>query len=213
MNRIINEAIPDLPDNTKQVIVYYIDIDDEKELLKFIDEYNNTAVKIVLRDLKEILDEVVINDFIEYEVKETEIEFTKFISDRLMQKIDEYNQKKGLNGKKAKQLTIGENEDEENDENGNNEEPETEEKSKKKKFVPIEISDNGLELIEMISLDCTNLEGIWKSDYEIKIDKNGYLAINGKKSKDFWNGKISFKKKPLRMKVRNIAGDETIKVV
>lgn len=210
MNRIINEAIPDLPDNTKQVIVYYIDIDDEKELLKFIDEYNNTDVKIVLRDLKEILDEVVINDIIEYEVKENEIEFTKFISDRLMQKIDEYNQKKGLNGKKAGQLTIGENEDEENDENGNNEEPEPEEKTKKKKFVPIEISDNGLELIEMISLDCTNAEGIWKSDFEIKIDKNGYLAINGKKSKVFWNGKISFDKKPLRMKVRNIAGDETI---
>ncbi len=215
INRIINEAIPDLPDNTKQVIVYYIDIDDEKELLKFIDEYNNTDVKIQLRDLKEILDEVVINDIIEYEVKETEIEFIKFISDRLMQKIDEYNQKKGLNGKKAEQLTISENGDEENDENGdtengNNGDDEPEEKTKKKKFVPIEISDNGLELIEMISLDCSNSKGIWKSDYEIKIDKNGYLAINGKKSKDFWNGKITFEKKPLRMKVRNIAGDETI---
>lgn len=213
MNRIINEAIPDLPDNTKQVIVYYIDIDDEKELLKFIDEYNNTDVKIVLRDLKEILDEVVINDIIEYEVKENEIEFTKFISDRLMQKIDEYNQKKALNTKKAEQLTIGENGDEENDENGDTEngnDDEPEEKTKKKKFVPIEISDNGLELIEMISLDCTNAEGIWKSDYEIKIDKNGYLIKNGKKTKEFWNGKISFEKKPLRMKVRNIAGDETI---
>jgi adenine-specific DNA-methyltransferase len=215
MNRIINEAIPDLPDNIKQVIVYYIDIDDEKELLKFIDEYNNTDVKIVLRDLKEILDEVVINDIIEYEVKENEIEFTKFISDRLMQKIDEYNQKKGLNGKKAEQLTIGENEDEENDENGdtensNNGEDETEEKNKKKKFVPIEISDNGLELIEMISLDCTNTEGIWKSDYEIKIDKNGYVIKNGQRTKEFWDGKIGFEKKPLRMKVRNIAGDETI---
>jgi adenine-specific DNA-methyltransferase len=216
INRIINEAIPDLPDNTKQVIVYYIDIDDEKELLKFIDEYNNTDVKIVLRDLKEILDEVVINDIIEFEVKGNEIEFTKFISDRLKQKIDEYNQKKGLNRKKKdlfngnEENGNGESEDEDNDENGNNEKPEAEEKTKKKKFVPIEISDNGLELIEMISLDCTNTEGMWKSDYEIKIDKNGYLAINGKKSKDFWNGKISFEKKPLRMKVRNIAGDETI---
>jgi len=132
-----------------------------------------------------------------------------------MQKIDEYNQKKGLNGKKAEQLTISENGDEENDENddtenGNNGDDEPEGKTKKKKFVPIEISDNGLELIEMISLDFTNSVGIWKSDFEIKIDKNGYLAINGKKSKDFWNGKISFEKKPLRMKVRNIAGDETI---
>lgn len=215
MNRIINEAIPELPDNTKQVIVYYIDIDDEKELLKFIDKNNNTDVKIVLRDLKEILDEVVINDIIEFEIKETEIEFTKFISDRLMQKIDEYNQKKELNGNKAKQLSINENGDEENDENDDTEnvnagEDEIEEKTKKKKFVPIEISDNGLELIEMISLDCTNTEGIWKSDYEIKIDKNGFVIKNGQKTKEFWDGKITFENKPFRIKVRNIAGDETI---
>jgi len=209
INRIINEAIPHLPENTKQVIVYYIDIDDEKELLKFIDEYNNTDVKIVLRDLKEILDEIVMNDIIEFEIKETEIEFTQFISDRLMQKIDEYNQKK------AKQLTILENKDEASDENGEiendyNEDDETVEKTKKKKFVPIEISDNGLELIEMISLDCTNKEGPWKSDYEIKIDKNGFVIENGKKTKKIWGGKISFEKKPFRIKVRNIAGDETI---
>jgi adenine-specific DNA-methyltransferase len=216
MNRIINEAIPDLPDNTKQIIVYFIDIDDDKELLKFIDEYNNTEVKIVLRDLKEILDEVVTNDIIEFEVKKNEIEFTKFISDRLMQKIDEYNQKKSLNEKKKDLLNENqddpddENDNEEFSENGNDEESETENKSKKKRFKPIEISETGLELIEMISLDCTNTEGIWKSDYEIKIDKNGFLFNNGVKTKVFWDGKISFKKKPFRLKVRNIAGDETI---
>jgi len=216
MNRIINEAIPDLPDNTKQVIVYYIDIDDEKELLKFIDEYNNTDVKIVLRDLKEILDEVVINDIIEYQVKETEIEFTKFISDRLMQKIDEYNQKKGLNSKKKilfndnEENGNGDSEDEKNDLNGNNGEDENETITKKKKFIPIEISDNGLELIEMISIDYTNTNGVWKSDYELKIDKNGFLIKNGQKTKELWDGKVSIEKKPLRIKVRNIAGDETI---
>ena len=62
----------------------------------------------------------------------------------------------------------------------------------------------------MISLDCTNSEGVWKSDYEIKIDKLGYVIKNGKKTKDIWDGKMSFEKKPLRMKIRNIAGDETI---
>jgi adenine-specific DNA-methyltransferase len=135
-----------------------------------------------------------------------------------MQKINEYNQKKGLNGKNKTILdVIEENGTEENgddevdniDDNGNDEETETEEKTKKKKFVPIEISETGLELIEMISLDCTNKEGIWKSDYEIKIDKNGYLIKNGQKTKEFWDGKISSEKTPLRMKVRNIAGDET----
>lgn len=201
MNRIINEAIPDLPENTKQVIVYYIDIDDEKELLKFIEEYNNTDVKIVLRDLKEILDEVVINDIVNYEClklnNQWEIEITKFISDRIMQKIDEYNQKKMISDKR---LLFNE----------ESEKTETDEKLSTSYSSLITISDNGLELIEMISLDCTNSASVWKSDYEIKIDKNGYLAVNGKKSKDFWNGKISFEKKPLRMKVRNIAGDETI---
>jgi adenine-specific DNA-methyltransferase len=123
-----------------------------------------------------------------------EIEIKSFISDRLMQKIDEYNQKRKINDKG---LMINE-----------------EEKTLNTNHLSLmTISDTGLELIEMISLDCSNVSGIWKSDYEIKIDKNGYLAINGKKSKDFWNGKISFEKKPLRMKVRNIAGDETITVL
>lgn len=202
MNRIINEAIPDLPDNTKQVIVYYIDIDDEKDLMKFIDEYNNTDVKIVLRDLKEILDEVVINDIINYEClmmnDKWEIEFKSFISDRLMQKIDEYNQKRMINDKC---LMIN---DEENSLITNHSSLTTNHSSL------ITISDNGLELIEMISLDCTNTEGIWKSDYEIKIDKNGFVTKNGQKTKEFWDGKISYEKKPLRMKVRSISGDETI---
>ena len=83
-------------------------------------------------------------------------------------------------------------------------------KKKKKKFAPIEISEEGLELIELISLDCTNKDGVWKSDTEIKIDKLGYVIKDGEKTKEFWDGKISSKKKPLRMKVRNIAGDETI---
>ena len=215
MNRIINEAVPDLPENTKQVIVYYIDIDNEKELLKFIDEYNNSEVKIILRDLKALLDEVVINDIIEFEVKENEgvyeIEFTKFISDRLMQKINEYNQKKSLNKNNQTLLDSDEESITDEDEIEDNEEMEADEKPKKTKFKSIEISDCGLELIEMISLDYTNKEGvIWNSDVEIKIDKNGYLVDNGKKTKLFWDGKITSEKKPLRMKVRNIAGDETI---
>ena len=218
MNRILNEAIPDLPDNTKQVIVYYIDIDDEKELLKFIDEYNNSEVKIILRDLKEILDEVVINDIVEYEINETkksiEIEFTKFISDYLMRKINEYNQKKSLNGKNKTLLDTDEENGTEENGNGNgnngNSDDEAEEKQNNNKFKPIEISDTGLELIEMISLDCTNKKGLWKSDNEIKIDKNGYVIEDGKKTKTFWDAKITSKKKPLRMKVRNIAGDETV---
>ena len=52
--------------------------------------------------------------------------------------------------------------------------------------------------------------GCWKSDSEIKIDKNSFVIFNGDKTKEFWNGKIHFTQKPLRVKIRNICGDETI---
>jgi len=204
MNRILNEAMPDLPEDVKKVIVYYIDIEDEAALDKFIKEKNETNYKIELRDLKEILDEVVLEDVIDYEMREVEngyeIEFNSFVSDRLSQKIDEYNQKKALQGKKGEQINIDEITDGEDEETP----------KKKTKFKPLEISENGLELIELISLDCTNQDGVWKSDVELKIDKNSFVILNGEKTKEFWNGKIFSENKPLRMKVRNIAGDESI---
>ena len=85
--------------------------------------------------------------------------------------------------------------------------------AKGKKFNPINISEEGLELIELIALDCENTDGQWHSTTEIKIDKLGYVITNGVKSKNFWDGKIISDKKPLRIKVRNISGDETIKLV
>jgi adenine-specific DNA-methyltransferase len=80
----------------------------------------------------------------------------------------------------------------------------------KKGFTPITISEEGLELIEFISVDTTAKDGEWHSDSEIKIDKLGFVSINGKKTKDFWNGKIRCDNQPLRIKIRNICGDETI---
>ena len=77
----------------------------------------------------------------------------------------------------------------------------------------IEISEDGLELIEMVSLDCTSAKGIWHSDEEIKINKLGYIIENGVKTKKFWDGKIKFAKKPLRIKIRNISGDESIHII
>jgi adenine-specific DNA-methyltransferase len=85
-------------------------------------------------------------------------------------------------------------------------------KPKKSKFTPITISETGLELIEYISLDChnANKDDIWQSDSEIKIDKLGYVILNGTKTKNFWSGAIKSEKKPLRIKIRNICGDETV---
>jgi adenine-specific DNA-methyltransferase len=183
MNRILHEAIPDLDNSIKKVIVYYVDITDKAEIEKFIKDDDSTLVEIELRDLKEILDDVVINDYVEYDFEESNgtntIIFNKFVSDRVNQKIDEFNQKSLANS------------------------------SEKKPYNPIVISDEGLELIELISVDCTASDGEWHSDSEIKIDKNGYVILNGAKTKQFWDGTISSAKKPLRLKIRNICGDES----
>lgn len=56
--------------------------------------------------------------------------------------------------------------------------------SAKKPFKPIEISEDGLELIEFLSLDCTAADGEWHSDSEIKIDKNGFVIRNGEKPRN-----------------------------
>lgn len=188
MNRIIHQAIPDLDSSIKKVIVYYIDITSEEEIRKFIAQDDSTDVEIELRDLKAVLDGVVIGDWAEFHVEErTDDLFGRyavvvdtFVSDRVLQKIDEFNQKARMNA------------------------------TDKKPFKPIEISDTGLELIEYLSLDCTATQAEWHSDSEIKIDKNGFVIQNGEKTKDFWDGTIRSKKKPLRLKIRNICGDETV---
>ncbi|MBW7843810.1 MAG: site-specific DNA-methyltransferase [Ignavibacterium sp.] len=188
INTIINQELQNLEVNAKKVIVYYIDIEDQKAVEKFIKENNATDIEVELKDLKNLLHDIVIEDIIEFKTTKTkdgyETEITKFISDRLIQKINEFNQKGNLQS-----ITKG------------------------KKFEPISISEEGLELIELISLDCENSEGQWHSSTEIKIDKLGYVMKDGVKSKEFWDGKITSDKKPLRIKVRNISGDETIKTI
>ena len=195
MNRIIREALPDLPDDTKRVIVYYIDITDRDEIEQFIKEQNNqTTIEIELRDLKQVLDEVVVEDEAEWELTETQdklfkgwkVELKSFHSDRVLRKIEEVNLK-------GQQQSI----------------------AKGKAFKPIEISDEGLETIEWLSLDCTTTDkqAPWHSDAEVKIDRLGYVILNGKKTQEFWDATIKCDQKPLRMKIRNICGDETVYVL
>ena len=82
--------------------------------------------------------------------------------------------------------------------------------STKKPYKPIENSEDVLELIDFLSLDCTATDGEWHSDSEIKIDKNGYIIVDGNKTKEFWDGCICSSKKPFCLKIRNICGDETV---
>lgn len=195
MNRIIREALPDLPDDTQRIIVYYIDITDRDEIEQFIKEQNNqTTIEIELRDLKQVLDEVVVEDEAEWELTETQdnlfkgwkVELKSFHSDRVLRKIEEVNMK-------GQQQSI----------------------AKGKAFKPIEISDEGLETIEWISVDCSTADkqAPWHSDAEVKIDRLGYVILNGKKTQEFWDATIKCDQKPLRLKVRNICGDETVYVL
>lgn len=196
MNRILREAMPDLPENTKKVIVYYIDITDKEEIETFIKEQNDTIINIELRDLKIVLDDVIVEDKAEFELNEAQFEGNRFkvwqvtinwfFSDRVNRKIKEFNlkgQQQALRGNKT--------------------------------FKPITLSDEGLETIEFLSLDCTSadISSPWNSDSEVLIDKLGYIRKNGIDTKEFWDGTITSDEKPLRLKIRNICGDETIYVL
>ena len=81
-----------------------------------------------------------------------------------------------------------------------------------KQLKPVEMRKEGLETIEWVSLDCTNAnkQAPWHSNAEIKIDKLGYVNRNGVKTQDFWDATIKCDQKPLRMKIQNICGDETV---
>ncbi|WP_289124528.1 site-specific DNA-methyltransferase [uncultured Bacteroides sp.] len=200
MNRIIREAMPDLPDDVKRVIVYYIDIIDRKEIEQFIKEQGNPLIEIELRDLKQVLDNVVVEDYAEWQLAETQdnlfkgwqVEIIQFHSDRVLKKIEAINLKGEQQVAQFNLKNSG--------------------KGKEKRHSPITISDEGLETIEWISLDCSTAdkEAIWHSNSEVKIDKLGYTIRNGIKTNEFWDARIRCDHKPLRMKIRNICGDETV---
>ena len=199
MNRIIHEAMPDLPEDTKRIIVYYIDIEDRDDIERFINEQNDTLIQIELRDLKQVLDNVVTEDYAEWKVSEGQnglfngykVEILQFQSDRVKRKIDEINQK---NWQQSLNLQS---------------------KGKNWAYTPILLSEEGLETIEWISLDCTasEKESVWHSDSEIKIDKLGRTIKNGTKTAYLWDACIWSENRPLRMKIRNICGDETVFVL
>ena len=167
MNRIIHEAMPDLPDDVRKVIVYYIDITDKQDIEAFIRENNDVSMaEIELRDLKQVLDNVVVEDEAEFNLSQVQdgifqkwqVSIERFHSDRVKRKIDEYN----INGQ-------------------------TQASAKGKEFKPILISEEGLETIEWLSVDSTTADknAPWHSDAEIKIDRLGYVIENGKKTTRF----------------------------
>ena len=202
MMNIIHKALPDLPDEVKRVIIYYVDVEEINELRQFIEAENQqTLIEFELRDLKQVLDEVVMEDEAEWDLQEAKdslglsmgwkLQLKSFHSDRVAKKVHDFNEKGVLQTNKKRAS------------------------GKSANFSKIKLSDEGLETIEWASVDCVNAEknAPWHSDMEVKIEKMGTVTINGKKTQDYWDACIVSDDKPLRLKIRNICGDETIFVL
>lgn len=202
MMNIIHKALPDLPDEVKRVIIYYVDVEEINELRQFIEAENQqTLIEFELRDLKQVLDEVIMEDEAEWDLQEAKdplglsmgwkLQLKSFHSDRVAKKVHDFNEKGVLQTNKKRAS------------------------GKSANFSKIKLSDEGLETIEWASVDCVNAEknAPWHSDMEVKIEKMGTVTINGKKTQDYWDASIVSDNKPLRLKIRNICGDETIFVL
>lgn len=79
--------------------------------------------------------------------------------------------------------------------------------AKQKKILAY--SESELEFLEWLSVDCQSGEGCWHSDSELYIDAYGQARHNGDQL-FVWDGKLYSPSRPLRLKVRDIAGQETI---
>jgi adenine-specific DNA-methyltransferase len=179
----------------KRVVVYYVDMEDPEEIARIVKECKNPLVKIELCDLKQLLSEYVAEDElccsepelidVDLLTKVWQVRVERFHSDRVNRKIDEYNQKKQLQKLRSSSSSR-----------------------------MITLSESELETIEWISLDCTSAEdGEWHSDAEVKIEKDCHVRRNGTLTKEYWDGTIRTQdeRPPLRIKVRNICGDEIVK--
>ena len=188
MFRLVHQAIPALSSDVRKVIVYFIQADDMPSIKAFIREQKKTLVEIELKDLKELLDEVVLNDEASWTLTQNasgdllnpwKLTVTRFSSDRVRQKIDEYNQHGNANpGKHG--------------------------------FTPITLSEEGLETLESIAADCKSADGPVHADRDLRIDKSGKVILDGTKTDHLWDGTLALPAKPFRLRFRNICGDETI---
>ena len=199
MSRIVEEISKINADiDLKEVRIYYINKIDDSELEKE-ERHADPRIKIVKEPLRPYLAETIELDKARWDGPREEhdgcfrrwrIDLRWFFSDRVARKIRDYNEVSLAQVNKH------------NEKNPAN--PKT--------FTPLRISEEGLETIEMVSLDCTSADSQeWHADAEIKVDaKTSRMIINGVKTQKFWQGYIVSDERPLRMKIRNICGDETI---
>lgn len=202
MSRIVEEISKINADiDLKEVRIYYINKIDDAELEKE-ERHADPRIKIVKEPLRPYLAQTIELDKARWDgprevldgcFPRWRIDLKWFFSDRVNKKIKDYNE-----------ISLAQ-------VNKHNEKIPDDFKT----FTPLRISEEGLETIEMVSVDCTSADSPeWHADAEIKIDaKTSRMIINGVKTQKFWQGYIVSDERPLRMKVRNICGDETVYVL
>lgn len=217
LKELVHGKLGTLPDGTRKVIVYYVDSIPKQQREDYVHEQNiYVNIEVDFLDLKPKLDQVVVRDEADFTLQEVQpqgqmfpvwqLTMNSFVSDRVMQKIHAVNETR--HAQYLKKLNDYRDHIEEYQQKG----------KKEPTFTRIDISDEGLETIEWLSLDCeeADIDAPWHSSVEIKIDKTGCVIRNGKKTNALWDGTITTDdntRKPLRLMVRNICGDETVFVI
>ena len=198
LHQLTLEELPKLVDwdyPVDSVVVYTIDITDPEACARWLAEHNPTGIAVELRDLKPLLSDLVLGDEVQARVEPINpaneagtnyrVVIERYHSAYLARKLAE------AVGKKALQ-------------------PSVVSSKAKTDALPSGLSEDGLECIDWLSVDCTASVGAWHSAAEAKIDTKNRLWLNGIKQAQPWDGSLACTARPLRLKVRNVAGDETI---
>ena len=199
LHQLTMEQLPQLVEwdhPVQQVVVYYIDIADPEACEQWLAQHNPSGIAVELRDLKPLLGEVVSGDALEASLEPAaaqsgqnsgwQVRIERYYSGYLDRKLKEQVAKKKLQptaARNAQQLAE----------------------------LPAGLSNDGLECIEWLSVDCVSAQGPWTSSMEAKIDSKNRLWLAGIKQTAAWDGTLTVPAasgKPLRLRARNVAGDE-----
>lgn len=196
LHKLTMEELPKLAEwdyPVQNVVVYTIDIADPDACEAWLNDHNPSGIAVELRDIKPLLGDVVLGDELQARVEQPSAEqplyrvvLERYHSDYLARKLTEVVSKKALQpsalASKAGQA--------------------------KTATLPVGLSQDGLECIEWLSLDCVAADGPWHSSVEAKIDVKNRLTLNGVRQTTAWNGTLLCAAEPRRLRVRNVAGDE-----
>ena len=203
MSTLIFDGMMDLPEDVRNVIIYYVDVEDWDAINDLIGRRPDPRISVELRDLKQLLDEYVFEDDADFSSPAQvpmagkpmfhvwQVTLHSFHSDRVCRMLDAFNQKRYAQALKR-----------------------AEREGSALQYSPITMSESQLEAIEWVSLDCTEAapSAPWHSDAEVKIEPDCTVRIGGgEKNRMLWDGIIQTldDRCPLRMRIRNICGDET----